>query len=952
MNNIIINIISITFFSFFSFTSTAAINENARDWHYEVTFDAKDFLSKCASDPNCARALTRDSTDYRSCWKTLFALRDLYRDQNNYDKVAHTYHAMAKILLSSQEEPVDIQASDRLKTLDLRGRHISRLLDEFTRYTIPAVKNNKIKKWSHIYSALLRREWAIHYSAHRHLQLQNAYEEISKATALKTTRTTHLISAQLILDDGYTPTGLSREGAETLAREHLRLADEPSPERSSSIRKESGARAREDLIIKVARPTYLIDLKLAKNAEDLAHAPEAIGQAPAQIDPLLNFDFRNLVIPQHANIAGLPLRNAAINTIGQAQDFRINGRRFLRQNVDATDFNCFFNALGFVRNEETAKLMGEQANAIVRFMLANEILSTAADPAQLGQEVRTAIRYARYAAERNAIAALQQERNNQIRVNPNVQLRAELDGNSLHQRVETNDQELRTRALSLNSYRAFVSHLSRPGVMMATLEDVEGNGARNFGGIDAIALINNIGVMIFGPQGNLRHQFVPVSATAVQYLYHEGVHFQALYEAPDEDDDTDNSDSEDDEFPSQAELVNRYPHINMPNRYHNPASLVRLVLYLREDQGMSNIEIGARCGLDARRVSEILVANEIRQTTTFNADVKEFLIAAHLRVLHHIEDGKYSKAQLHRAVADKFNLEERNINNIYSNWVKRSRNWPLPTKSELEEIADSYRQGDSLLSIIENHHFKAVCEYLANVLEPREIRGGQLDLNLASMSEQDKEALILNAFKEEQALRKNGTPSIRSVVERLAPHHIGFKIAKRILEKHNLISQQIKSKHMTAQLAETIRREITRMNLERGEKKRVYQALAKKYGVTENQISGLMTGKATYLSQGEKTKQIVRDKIVAAYHSLNAQQKKHPIKHIHAMLIDQGVSIQTQSIGAYLKSTGLYEANPIGNRVQDRLAGKRNSPDHAEEESSSLDDDEAQPRLSKRTRHK
>ena len=202
---------------------------------------------------------------------------------------------------------------------------------------------------------------------------------------------------------------------------------------------------------------------------------------------------------------------------------------------------CFFNAIGLEADMEIAKLKSKSDDSLVRYMIANEIVSAAANPAQLPQSVKDVIQYTLYEARRGADDVLDKKRSDRL-------CEQSTDGNlqdtrvlppplqNVGQRKQKTLENLRQRAFSPEAFHAFLDDHIGSENMMVALHDVQGeegdNPHANYTSIDAIAYVNNLGIKLYNPDkhGGLRlaHQYIPQDAKEVAYLYHKGVHFQAL----------------------------------------------------------------------------------------------------------------------------------------------------------------------------------------------------------------------------------------------------------------------------------------------------------------------------------------------------------------------------------------------------------------------------------------
>lgn len=255
------------------------------------------------------------------------------------------------------------------------------------------------------------------------------------------------------------------------------------------------------------------------------------------------FHVSNVYASQNSNEEeSLPIRSSPLNRFEDLQEgYTINGQEFRRQNVSGQGMRCFFNAIGLEADIEIAKLRSKQDDLLIRAMIANEIVSAAANPNQLPTQVKDAIGYSLYEAQRQELSHLQELRSDKLRAQSS-------DGNKqdttvlpqslrdLRQKDQDILEDLRKRALTPESFKAFLDHHIGNEQMMVALRDVKGEEGDNENGnltsIDAISYINKIALRIYQPTSErklrLAHQYVPIGATEVAHLYHQGVHFQAL----------------------------------------------------------------------------------------------------------------------------------------------------------------------------------------------------------------------------------------------------------------------------------------------------------------------------------------------------------------------------------------------------------------------------------------
>ncbi|AIL12680.1 hypothetical protein IM40_02725 [Candidatus Paracaedimonas acanthamoebae] len=238
----------------------------------------------------------------------------------------------------------------------------------------------------------------------------------------------------------------------------------------------------------------------------------------------------------------LPIRSSPLNRFEDLQEvYTINGQELRRQNVSGQGMRCFFNAIGLEADIEIVKLRSKQEDPLVRGMIANEIISAAVNPEQLPREVKDAIDYSLYEAQRQELSHLQELRSDKLRAQSGDGDKQ--DPTALPQALQVLGQteedilkDFRKRASSIEAFNAFLDHHVGNEQMMVALHDVQGdeggNENANLTSIDAIARINKIALRIYQPTPDgklhLAHQYIPNGATQIAYLYHQGIHFQVL----------------------------------------------------------------------------------------------------------------------------------------------------------------------------------------------------------------------------------------------------------------------------------------------------------------------------------------------------------------------------------------------------------------------------------------
>ncbi|ACE05786.1 hypothetical protein Aasi_0363 [Candidatus Amoebophilus asiaticus 5a2] len=259
-------------------------------------------------------------------------------------------------------------------------------------------------------------------------------------------------------------------------------------------------------------------------------------------DPLQEFYCSDLGILTRVDMGNnLPIAKEPLRIVEDGSDtYQINGKEFRRQNVSGEGMDCFFNAAGLEREEQIARLKKHKDNETVRAMIANEIISAAKSSHELPEEVKEVINYTLYESQIDQINRLKEDRNRQLAAQSVKSEEQDLDKlPSVLQNIDRKEEKvlaaLRQRASTVEAYIAFINHHIGKLEMMVSLHDVKGddpqNKDRNYTSIDAIAYINQLGIKIYQPEnGELRliHQFFPTNAAKIVYLYHSGIHFQAL----------------------------------------------------------------------------------------------------------------------------------------------------------------------------------------------------------------------------------------------------------------------------------------------------------------------------------------------------------------------------------------------------------------------------------------
>jgi uncharacterized protein YerC len=826
-----------------------------------------------------------------TCWNALFKLKDSYKPNEDRSNYTFTYQSMAKLLLTYNAFPKDCNNKEK------QNKFLNQLINKIGQDITPSLapsKHNKIKRWFHIYEGMLFLKYANIFALpeRRERHIANAYHEFSKAIKLKTTKTTYLLAAETILDYGHTPNGITRDEAEKLAYAYIA---EAKKREERVYQKRANIRPKEKLTtVEIhARPTYINELNNKKSTIQNNTMPLLPNDFLVTQDELTDYDFTQLIIPRRQNIDGLIIRNITLNRVGVLQENHIiDNHTFRRQNVAGYNMRCFFNAIGLNPDGQIAQLSFFANDPIVRYMIANEIVSATANPDQIPTQVKEAINYNLYHTERTALDALENVRNTLLhQQNPDsnfqyIQLLPQ-EYQNLGQRGEEILEQLRIRALSLNAYNAFINHHIGNEEMMVALHDMQHNGNANYTSIDAIAYLENIGIKIYTPNEDgvlmLIHEYIPQDTTEIAYIYHQDLHFQALLPVDNENIilneeqmDLEVEKSTDFQTPTAKELRKLYPEVKthcVSTDYN--VDLVREILYAREHLHKKPKEIGPRFGLDPRRVSEILIEHNIREFIHISNDAKEKALQTYLESYEDIKNKKITIRDLARAFHNKFKdlTNEQQCINLYERLFKKEKIDDSIDEKEKNKVIKYYLQGKSFFDIQKETgiNLLTIIVILNEKLDPKNYQNPiNLIIKKETLSQKEKEDLIINTFN---ALKD---PSVLSVKTALEGYKIGYKTVERILKREKLVEQNIKSKHLSQDIQEMIVEEFNIINPEIGKIEDTYNRLSQKYNATIIQIRDLLKTRFNISQRRKKSKENI-DNVINAYHHLNDTQKKNPV---------------------------------------------------------------------------
>ena len=916
-------------------------NDNlVMDGHVRVRFNRERFFTDYNQEFSASLGMLSipgeqtDQSINSACWQALFRLKDHYKNKEDKVNYGFTYLNMAKILLSHNAYPDSCQTDFQKKEF------YHQLRDKIGLEIIPAIaEDSKLKKWAYIYVGMLFLEYVRQFpSTHnREKFLKSAYFEFSRAMDIKTTKTSYLLAAETILDFGFVPKDMTQEQANARAYEFIEKAYAKT-NRQPSDNKSDQVRSIVSMVEKHARPTYMRELNKEPDHEGISNGEEAshstdermaadnfsISEYDAGIrDELHDYNYDNLEIRLHPNPLALPIRNRAMNKEGMLQEsYEIDGQRFKRQNVSGVGLNCFFNAMGLHREGQIYQLKFFVDDPVMRFMIANEIISATHNPEQLSDQLKRTIHYQAYATQRGELDVLQQERNqvlHQQSFDPNLDL-PECYQN-LRQRDDVLLDDLRRRALQREAYETFVDYDISGEQMMVTLFDLNNNLNGNFTSIDAIAYANQIGIKIYQPaeEGVLRliHQYVPENANEIVYLYHSGVHFQALVPVTSEplvvmDRDLITSSGEERSLesnaiaiPSEQELLRLYPDVMLKCRNKVfDGIVVRKVIYLRDKLGLEIPVISTVIPLDRRRLSDILVANNLGQFKRMESELLEDLISAYLQHYSDLQSGLMSYVDFARSFEKQKGGTENSILQRIKIGFKKGGEVEAPEfiDEKKSDVIKMYQEGFSFCAIRYevNLSIETIVRIIYEGILPESYRE-RIDLAVEkeSLSVKEKRELVIATFhKLKDQTGKN--PSVLGVSQSLKDQGIGYKQVQKILKEEGLVAKNIKSKHLSDAQKDAIRNDFAQINPQQGEISCTYKHLARKHDATLIQVQDLLKDR-TYGSDRQLEIQKNRELVIAAYHQLTPEQQKKPLQHIL-----KSVSLSTGAIRSHLVKAGLY----------------------------------------------
>ena len=539
-----------------SYNENSNYNREKNEWERaKVIFDMDKFIknyNKAARDNNITAIPTNQLTDEnkaKDIFSVLIELKNYYKEKNDSNNYAYTYLSYAKLLslgFYPKERQLRQSTNDSRnnRTLDYcKKQFINSIREKIACIANDTADNSKVVKWELIYDGHLYLSYVKQFSntSYKEEYLKNAYYKFEKASFLKTTKTSYLLMAEVILDFGYTPQGYSRDEAIDLAWEYIKKAHEKKTG-GSGVASNLLEKREKSLVEETAQPTYINKLNNSIEQSPIPglnrHSNIGSPLSPLggddfndpmddsadhalfnQRDLLENFDFSALSIPTHQNATILSASTSFLNPIDGPQEvYVLDGKLFHRQNVSGEDFSCFFNSTGLTRREQYNLMLQNCDNPILRHMIASELLMLSENPEEIDPNVKEAMKYDLYKLQKDSLD-LQTEQ----------ALRPETE---IEEKRDEIRRELYKRCVTLETFMTYMEHHIGGDKMMVTYPSREdGELSGDYTAIDAMGLLNNLGLKIYGKENNrlkLIHSYIPDTATQISYIYHEGIHFQAL----------------------------------------------------------------------------------------------------------------------------------------------------------------------------------------------------------------------------------------------------------------------------------------------------------------------------------------------------------------------------------------------------------------------------------------
>jgi len=155
------------------------------------------------------------------------------------------------------------------------------------------------------------------------------------------------------------------------------------------------------------------------------------------------------------------------------------------------------------------------------------------------------------------------------------------------------------------------------------------------------------------------------------------------------------------ELPTLEQLAEIYPKVetSASHKEYDP-NVVRRVLFANNVLKLPRKDISEGVELDVRRVSEILVANGIRESSRWvTSELREAMIQVYLELYQDLQTKKVTLRSITKALSDKFEVDKSRIYQVYHSVLVPTdqRNQGEISSTDAEKVIAMYRRGDSLI---------------------------------------------------------------------------------------------------------------------------------------------------------------------------------------------------------------------------------------------------------------
>jgi|GEM_PF-6194092 len=862
------------------------------------------------------------------CWRALVKLKAEIIISNNLSELPYVYMTMAKLLLSTGMPPAfEISSDFKIQILGDPKETYNRLNSYLrTRIAEFCIRNQKeepekIYKWSLIYHALLnmevvKRNPGREGNEHR---ITKAYNFLQEAKKLGTTKSVHAFLSHLCLEHGDI-LGFNQQEIDDFVAEELRSFYATKSPESEERAKKKGEKEAPSFWCVVAQPPYYRDDEVQEDVrllrEQLASHQLAEPHDTEELPPVVVNE-----LSSH-EASALPARKTDRRyLLAQLQNYLFQGQEFANYDVSGFNFRCFFNAVGLDAEEQIQLLLQAADDPRVRAMIANEIVSAWRSFFQLPQALRLQLNV-RDLLERQA------------RVDRLVQSDAQHElRNELQSEQDDILRELRNRASTVESFRAFVEHQigsridgaeGNPYPMMVMQQDVDGEGAEvgnalpNLGAIDAIMLVNGIGLRVLQVRGrNVRemHSFIPENAIEISHVIYspQAQHFTALVPA---DNGMDEEEANYEELDAQIQaayekaaetgfitkklsslLQERFPSVTKKHQSHDEDQ-IRLILFLKS-QEMVQREIGEQplITLSKTAIGDTLVTNDVRSQVVFDDETIDQILDAYLSTGYFgLKEHAFRRKPVAELIAKHYNLNKGEVQKFLQAASQNVYRWLKDRKLSLDErsrIVSLYMDALRFTQIAAEtgYPYLLILEVLTDDLA-KELRPKVFDSSTLIETPEARKKKIIDAFH--SLTKEQGkAPSAKKVAEHTGCSHRHTLDAlmeaglKKAIKKSKPLSEERKKEILTEW-----------KKSKGGLKEKQYQEIAEKVGAGTYQVRDLLEKK--------RKSNISASDIQAAYTDLSAEEQRNPLPILVRQLncAEHEIIEALRAIGVNLQQNG------------------------------------------------